>query len=73
MAGKDRARQIREALIANGFELKIARGGHWIAKHKDDGQTIYVLSGTPGGPRSIANDLATIRRTERERGREWHL
>lgn len=72
MAQQDVFSEIREALSANGFAIQLRKSGHYFARHPDG--TTYTIPPRMAHRSYVLKRVMTIiRRTERERGRQWEL
>jgi hypothetical protein len=53
--------EIRKALEAQGFEVKLGGSGHWKV-YDPDGHLVGALPSTPSDPRGVRNAIAVLRR-----------
>lgn len=72
MAQQSVPSKIRKALEANGFSVELRKSGHWFCRHPD-GTTYTIPPSMAYRSLVVKRVLGIIRRTERERGREWML
>lgn len=54
-------RKIAKALVAQGFEVKVTKKGHFSVSI--DGKFVTVMPGTPSDWRGMRNAIATLRRS----------
>lgn len=59
----DDIKQIRKALIAQGWRIEARKGGHDMAFPPDKSKSAVALPGTPGGGRWMQNLIAQLRRS----------
>lgn len=59
----DDIKQIRQALIAQGWRIEARKGGHDMAYPPDPSKRAVPLPGTPGQGRWRENLIATLRRS----------